>query len=230
LNSKTAADLGGEPRLKQAARVPTGTLFIVSGASGTGKSSLVGRLVAAETDLVVSVSHTTRPKRSAEKDGVHYNFIDADSFQARAREGLFLEYAQVFGHFYGTSRVWVAQQLRSGIDVILEIDWQGARQVRERITGSIGIFILPPSPEVLEARLRGRDQDSPEVVQRRLKDASNDMSHVEEFDYMVINDDFATALNELRMIVLVSRLRCSAQAQRHRELLSALLASPNTFE
>lgn len=216
--------------MKQAARVPTGTLFIVSGASGTGKSSLVGRLVAVEADLVLSVSHTTRPRRPAEKDGVHYNFIDAESFQARVREGLFLEYAQVFGHYYGTSRVWVTQRLRSGIDVILEIDWQGARQVRERITGSIGIFILPPSRDALETRLRGRDQDSPEVVQRRLRDAGNDMSHFEEFDYIVINDDFATALNELRMIVLVSRLRCSVQAQRHHELLSALLASPNSFE
>jgi guanylate kinase len=163
-----------------------------------------------------------------EKDGMHYNFIDVETFQAHARKGLFLEHAQVFGHYYGTSREWVMQRLRSGTDIVLEIDWQGARQVRERIAGSIGMFILPPSRAALEARLRARDQDSPQVMRRRLKDASNDTSHFKEFDYVVINDDFPTALNELRMIVQVSRLRCSMQAQRNHELLSALLASPHS--
>nr|MBS0019430.1 guanylate kinase [Gammaproteobacteria bacterium] len=216
--------------MKQSVRVATGTLFVVSGASGSGKSSLVGQLAATQADLVVSVSHTTRPRRPAEKDGVHYNFIDAESFQARARDGLFLEYAQVFHHYYGTSREWVTQRLRSGVDVVLEIDWQGARQVRERTTESIGIFILPPSRQALETRLRHRAQDSPEVVQQRLREASNDMSHFKEFDYVIINDDFATALNALRMIVQVSRLRCCVQAQRNHELLSRLLASPSSFE
>jgi len=224
------ANLFRAPQVKQAVGVATGTLFIVSGASGSGKSSLVGQLVAAETDLVVSVSHTTRPRRPAEKDGVHYNFTDAESFQAHAQEGLFLEHAQVFRHYYGTSREWVTQRLRSGIDVVLEIDWQGARQVRERATESIGIFILPPSRQALEARLRHRAQDSPEVLQQRLREAGNDMSHFKEFDYVIINDDFATALNELRMIVQVSRLRCCVQTQRNHELLSTLLASPNAFE
>lgn len=160
---------------------------------------------------------------------MHYNFIDAESFQAHAREGLFLEYAQVFDHYYGTSREWVAQRLCSGTDVVLEIDWQGARQVRERIAGTIGIFVLPPSREALEARLRGRDQDSPPVVQRRLKDARDDMSHFAEFDYVVVNDDFATALHELRMIVQVSRLRSSIQAQRRQDLLSALLTPTDSL-
>ena len=161
---------------------------------------------------------------------MHYNFVDSELFQARVREGLFLEHAQVFGHYYGTSREWVTQRLDFGIDVILEIDWQGARQVRERIAGTIGIFILPPSREALAARLRERNQDSADVVKQRLRDASDDMSHFSEFDYVVVNDDFATALNELRMIVLVSRLRRTVQAQRHHELLAALLASNNAFQ
>lgn len=216
--------------MKQAAPVLTGTLFIVSGASGAGKSSLVRRLVAAQSDLVVSVSHTTRPKRPAEKDGVHYNFIDSERFRTQVREGVFLEHAQIFGHYYGTSREWVMQRLQAGVDVVLEIDWQGARQVRERLAESIGIFILPPSRQALEDRLRDRGQDAPEVMERRLRDAANDMAHFKEFDYVVVNDDFATALNELRMIVQVSRLRCAVQARRQQELLAALLASPNTIE
>lgn len=223
-NNQEVASLAREAQVLPATDTPTGHLFIVSGASGTGKSSLVGQLVATVTGIVVSVSHTTRPKRPAEKDGIHYNFIDKEGFHALASRGLFLEYAQVFDHYYGTSREWVMQRLHSGIDVVLEIDWQGARQVREHMPDSIGIFILPPSRQALESRLRDRDQDPAGVIQRRLRDTGKEIAHYDEFDYLVINNHFATALEELRMIVLASRLRREVQRQRHCELLATLLA------
>lgn len=210
--------------------VAPGTLFIISGASGTGKSSLVASLVATEPAVRASISHTTRPKRAAEKHGVDYHFIDVARFQTMAEEGLFLEYAQVFDHYYGTSRDWVMQRLHAGTDVVLEIDWQGARQVRAQIPQSVGIFILPPSRPALETRLRGRKQDTPEIIERRLREATRDMSHFEEFDYLIINDNFALALNELRVVILAQRLQCSRQAVRHRPLLAKLLESPSGFQ
>src|SRR5690606_10000269 len=147
-----------------------------------------------------SVSHTTRPMRPGEQDGVHYHFVDVATFQAMVDQGDFLEHARVFDNYYGTSHSTLLERLRAGTDVILEIDWQGARQVRGKIPGSSGIFILPPSRAVLEQRLRARATDSEEVIARRMRDAVAEMSHYDEFDYLVVNDDFNTALEDLRAI------------------------------
>lgn len=201
----------------------TGTLYIISAPSGAGKTSLVKELVEADPLLRVSISHTTRPKRPAEVDGVNYHFVDRDTFLEMAGAGGFLEHAEVFGNYYGTSELWVDQQLAQGIDVILEIDWQGAQQVR-RLKSCVSIFILPPSREVLRQRLTGRGQDAPEVIERRMAQAAAEASHYGEYDYLVINDDFQQALAELRAIILAQRLRTERQQQVHQALLSGLLA------
>ena len=201
----------------------SGTLFIVSAPSGAGKTSLVKALLEAEETLCVSVSFTTRSMRPGEVDGVNYNFIDVAGFQRKIAEGLFLEYAEVFGNYYGTSRQWVEARLEQGMDVVLEIDWQGAQQVRRLMPESVGIFILPPDKATLAQRLRGRGQDSEAVIARRLEEAVAEMSHYGEFDYLVVNDDFAVALSELRAIVTARRLRTQAQRLRHRALLEDLL-------
>ena len=202
----------------------TGNLFIISAASGAGKTSLVKALVESTEYIVVSVSSTTRPKRPAEQDGTHYHFVTREEFQTLLDQGEFLEHAQVFDHAYGTSRGRVEERLNDGQDVILEIDWQGARQVREVRPDSVSIFILPPSRDELERRLKGRGQDSDEIIARRMRDAAAEISHYPEFDYLVVNDDFATALGDLRAIVRSHRLRRGSQADRHRALLDSLLA------
>jgi guanylate kinase len=172
----------------------------------------------------VSVSHTTRPSRPGERDGVDYYFVDAATFQALVQAGVFLEYAQVFDYYYGTSRHAVAEQLRSGLDVILEIDWQGARQVRARAPEACSIFILPPSRETLRQRLRQRGQDDEAVIERRMCDAVAEISHYDEFDYIVVNDDFERALAALQAIFIARRQRRDCQLLRQRELIQALLS------
>lgn len=201
----------------------SGRLFIISAPSGAGKTSLVSALVAADPQLQVSVSHTTRAMRPGEVDGVNYHFTDHDTFNAMLAKDDFLEHATVFDNLYGTSGSWVAETLKSGRDVILEIDWQGARQVRERIRDCISIFVLPPSREALQQRLRNRGQDDDAIIERRMRDAVSEMSHYAEADFIVINDDFNTALGELQAIVCCQRLHQSVQQARHSSLLRELL-------
>ena len=188
-----------------------GSLYTISAPSGAGKTSLVAALVKSLSDVCVSVSHTTRPRRPGEECGVNYHFTDRSTFTTMLSAGEFLESAEVFGNLYGTSRAKVEQQLTQGWDVILEIDWQGARQIRELIPGCLSIFILPPSREALEKRLFDRGQDSEEVIARRLAAAEEEMSHYRENDYLIVNDEFDTALQELRTIVLANRLRLAQQ-------------------
>ena len=201
-----------------------GTLYIFAAPSGAGKTSLVKALLDQTDDIEVSVSHTTRTARPGEVDGVNYHFTDVATFNVMVSEGEFLEHAQVFDNFYGTARANIVQRLAAGVDVILEIDWQGARQVRQEFPESLGVFILPPSRQALEDRLRGRGQDGDEVIARRMRDAESEMSHYAEFEYLVINDDFDTALEELKAIITANRLRSSLQASRHGEMLAELLA------
>lgn len=201
-----------------------GTLYIISAPSGAGKTSLVRRLVEITPAVSVSISHTTRPPRSSEQDGVHYHFVPLGAFETMIADGAFLEHAQVFGNRYGTSRATILTLLEVGQDVILEIDWQGARQVKALLPDSLTVFILPPSRDALRERLAKRGQDSPEVIERRMAAALDELSHYAEFDYLVINDDFATALDELRAIFIAQRQRQAAQAERQRELLQALLS------
>jgi len=202
-----------------------GTLYIVSAPSGAGKSSLLRALLASMGDaLALSVSHTTRAPRPGEADGRDYHFVDVDTFREMAAAGAFLEHARVFDNFYGTSRAGVEAQLATGQDVILEIDWQGARLVRELLPQTVSIFILPPSRAALGERLRQRGQDDAAVIERRMRDAVSEMSHYHEYDYLVINDVFATAQEELAAIVRSRRLRLVPQARRHAGLLGALLA------
>jgi guanylate kinase len=178
-----------------------GTLFIFSAPSGAGKSSLARALVESSPDIAVSVSHTTRDARPGEEHGIHYFFVNADEFRNMVAAGAFLEHAQVFDNFYGTSRKAVEDLLEQGRNVILDIDWQGARAIKAQMPDARGIFILPPSREELENRLRGRGQDSEEVIARRMRDAVSEMSHYNEFDYVVVNDDFDAALADLRAIM-----------------------------
>lgn len=201
-----------------------GTLYVISAPSGAGKTSLVKALVKTTPELSVSVSHTTRAMRPGERPGVDYHFVDVPTFQAMIDEGAFLEHAKVFDNYYGTSRTGALEQLGREEDLILEIDWQGAAQVRAAMPGCVGIFILPPSRAVLEERLRGRGQDSEEIIARRMRDAVNEMNHYDEFDYLVVNDDFDTALQELRAIVLARRQRRVAQQHRQAALIRELLA------
>lgn len=201
-----------------------GTLYIISAPSGAGKTSLVNSLLETVTGVVVSVSHTTRPQRPGERDGEHYHFVDDATFAEIVAEGGFLEYAQVFDYRYGTAREPVLDQLRQGVDVILEIDWQGARQVREAMPEAISIFILPPSRLALEERLRARAQDSDGVIARRMRDAVNEMSHFREYDYLVVNDDFREARNDLQAIIRSRRLRGSVQRGYLQEVLDELLS------
>lgn len=178
-----------------------GTLYILSAPSGAGKSSLAKALVESMPGLTVSVSHTTRAPRPGELDGVHYHFVTPEEFKAMVERGEFLEHAQVFDNFYGTSQAAVQAELERGHDVILDIDWQGARNVKARMEKACSIFILPPSREELERRLRGRGQDSDEIIARRMRDAVSEMRHYDEFDYVVVNDDFDAALEDLKCIL-----------------------------
>lgn len=178
-----------------------GRLFILSAPSGAGKTTLAKRLVASLPDLVISISHTTRPRRNGEEHGVDYWFVTPEEFQAMIEAGEFLEYARVFGNMYGTSRTAVEEKLDQGLNVLLDIDWQGARSVREHMPGVISIFILPPSLVELERRLRARGQDSDSVVEQRMQEAAEEMSHHGEYDYKVINDDLDRAAADLAAIV-----------------------------
>ncbi|WP_100639261.1 guanylate kinase [Marinobacter salexigens] len=199
-----------------------GTLFVISAPSGAGKTSLVAEMLHADQRLGVSVSHTTRPMREGEKDGINYHFTSREEFEAMIGRGDFLEHADVFGNYYGTSQVWAREMLASGHDVILEIDWQGAAQVRRLIPECVSIFIVPPSAEILRERLVGRGTDEPEVVNRRLTEAREECRHVGEFDYIVVNDDFKEALADLLAVVRSQRLHVTAQRLRHRQLLAGL--------
>jgi len=199
-----------------------GTLFVISAPSGAGKTSLVSEMLRQDSRLGVSVSHTTRPMREGEQNGVNYHFVSRDEFEAMIARGDFLEHADVFGNYYGTSQVWVRETLATGQDVILEIDWQGAEQVRRLIPECVSIFIVPPSAEVLRQRLVGRGTDAADVVERRLAEAEEECRHAVEFDYLVVNDDFSTALADLLAIVRSRRLQITAQQQRYGELLAGL--------
>ncbi|WP_414727865.1 guanylate kinase [Zhongshania aliphaticivorans] len=201
-----------------------GTLYTISAPSGAGKTSLVAELLKRTPQLSVSVSHTTRPMRPGEEDGVNYHFISHEVFQQMLGETAFLEHAQVFDNFYGTSQKWVESELARGEDVILEIDWQGAQQVRRLMPETVAIFILPPSRDALNQRLTGRGQDDDSVIQRRMDAAVAEMSHYVEGDYVVINDDFNTALADLEAIIRARRLQLDKQQDRHATLLSALLS------
>ncbi len=201
-----------------------GTLYTISAPSGAGKTSLVNALLEHCDDICVSVSHTTRPKRPGERDGVNYHFVNKASFMAMVNERAFLEHAQAFNNHYGTDQNWVESVLTNGKDVVLEIDWQGATQIRQLLPDCVGIFILPPSLKTLEERLTGRGQDDPAVIRHRLAEAQEEMSHYAEADYLVINDNFDVALAELKSIVASQRLKLTHQQQRNSNLLKDLLS------
>ena len=202
----------------------TGTLYIVSAPSGAGKTSLVKALVDAQPQVRVSVSHTTRTMRPGEVDGVNYHFVSREDFLARLERNEFLEHAEVFGNLYGTSQRWLEDTLAEGFDLILEIDWQGAQQVRRLMPQAKSIFILPPTQEALRQRLNNRGQDSDEIIDKRMREAVSEMSHYVEYDYLVINDDFAHALIDLQSIFRANQLIQKTQQQRHARLLGELLA------
>ena len=201
----------------------SGLLFVVSAASGTGKTSLVKALLDRVTNLHVSVSHTTRGQRPGELDGVHYHFTEKDSFLALVEQGGFIEYAEVFGNYYGTAQATVKEQLAKGHDVLLEIDWQGAQQVRKLFPDSKQIFILPPSQFDLRQRLSNRGTDSVEVIERRLGCAVEDMQQYVNFDYVIINDDFNKALHDIESVIIANRLVITQQASRHQKMISELI-------
>ena len=203
--------------------IRSGTLFTISAPSGAGKTSLLRALVEAEPTLQVSISHTTRPIRPGEVDGVNYHFCDRPQFEAMLERAEFLEHAEVFGNLYGTSQRFVEEQLAADRDVVLEIDWQGAQQVKRLLPRTCAIFVLPPSEAALRERLSARGQDDEETIARRMAAAVSEMSHYVEADYLVINDDFDTALGELRAIVQSQRLRMENQARRHQRELAGLL-------
>ncbi|MDB2533589.1 guanylate kinase [Porticoccaceae bacterium] len=199
-----------------------GTLFIISAPSGAGKTSLVAGILAQINNIQASISHTTRDCRPGEQNGINYHFVDHQQFVTMIENNAFLEHAEVFGNFYGTSQEWVEATLNTGTDVILEIDWQGAEQVRSKFADSQSIFILPPSKQALRERLNGRGQDHAEVIEKRIAAATEEMSHYVEADYLVINDDFALALEQLKSII--SAQRCKMPVLGHEKLLSDLLS------
>jgi guanylate kinase len=200
-----------------------GNLLVIAAPSGAGKTSLVKALSESVVDLCISVSHTTRAQRPLEVHGQDYFFVDHPQFDKMVQEGLFLEYATVFGQHYGTSREWVHQQLLQGIDVVLEIDWQGARQIKRLFPNTILVFILPPSIEALMQRLENRKQDDAQTIVRRMQAARDEMCHFHEFDYLVVNDQFDAALRDLQHIVLSSRLKMAVQLQKQAGLLDKLV-------
>jgi guanylate kinase len=201
-----------------------GTLYTVSAPSGAGKTSLVAALVKKRPEICVSISHTTRTMRPGEVDGVNYHFVDHATFEQMLGEGAFLESAKVFSNFYGTSQAWVESTLAQGRDVILEIDWQGAAQVRRQLPETISLFILPPSREALRERLTGRGQDPQEVIDARMAEAINEMTHYVEADYLLVNDDFTQALAQFEALIDAQKLRRDTQIALHGDLLNALLA------
>jgi len=208
------------------AHAPTGgaagNLFLVVAPSGAGKSTLVNALLAQDKDIALSISYTTRPPRPGDQNGREYHFVGAEEFKERRARGEFLESAEVHGNFYATSRLWIEQRVAAGGDVLLEIDWQGARQVKAAFPHAVGIFILPPSIEALAQRLRKRGQDSEAVITRRLLAAGSEIAHAPEADYVLINEDFDLALRQLGAIVTATRLRYGSQAVRYHDLFAAL--------
>ncbi len=202
-----------------------GTLFVVSAPSGAGKTSLVRALVERDPRVVISVSHTTRAPRPGERDGDHYHFVDAVTFERMCDAGAFLEHARVFDHAYGTARATVDAELAAGRDVILEIDWQGARQVRERLPGCVTVFVLPPSVALLRERLTGRAQDTPETIERRMRDAVAEIAHHGEYEYLIVNDDFQAALADLASVVGARRLCGPGRRRALAPLIDALLGA-----
>ncbi len=203
-----------------------GTLYIVSAPSGAGKSSLISALLESNPAyaMKVSVSHTTRGMRPGEQDGVHYHFVQKALFEILIEKGEFLEYAEVFGNYYGTSRVWIEENLQKGIDVFLDIDWQGAQQIRTQMPLAKSVFILPPSNGELERRLNARGQDSEEVIAKRMSEAKSEISHYDEYDYLIVNDDFDAALMDFKAIIRAERLKQDKQAAKYNGMLTALLA------
>ena len=200
----------------------SGTLYIISAASGAGKTSLLRALTARDSGLVISVSHTTRHPRPAEVEGVDYYFVDEAAFVERIEAGAFLEHAQVFDRRYGTTHAAVEGHLAAGRDVLVEIDWQGAQQIRQRLSDTVSIFILPPTRQALESRLRARAQDSDAVIAERMRAAMSEMSHFDEYDYIVWNNVFDEALNDLEAIIHARRLRVARQRQQHGQSLADL--------
>lgn len=200
----------------------SGSLFVISAPSGAGKTSLVHALLNINPQIDLSVSYTTRQPRAGEVDGKDYHFVSREQFLSMAQRGEFLESAEVYGNLYGTSQTWISQENAKGRDVLLEIDWQGASQVRKLFPQCITIFVLPPSLEALELRLKGRGKDNAEVIQKRLAAVREDVSHVAEFDYVIINDNLNEALRELNAVVLSARLRGSRQLARHQQLINQL--------
>jgi guanylate kinase len=202
--------------------MPSGTLFIVAAPSGAGKTTLVGRLLAEDANVKHSISFTTRSPRPGEQEGREYHFIDVQRFLAMRERGEFAEWAEVHGNFYGTSRLWLDQRMQEGCDMVLEIDWQGAQQMRRQLPEAVGIFIMPPSIAELENRLRRRGADSEDVIARRVAAALGEMRHVGEFDFVIINNDLDVALGELKAAVCASRLRFPRQRARHPDVFRFL--------
>ena len=200
-----------------------GTLYVISAASGAGKTSLVNAVLTQIDELVVSVSHTTRAPREGEVDGVNYHFVEKATFEAMVEAGEFFEHATVFGNMYGTSQQHLEAQLQQGVDVILEIDWQGARQIRQLMPDCRSIYIVPPSTAALRERLDARGQDDAAVIEQRMREAISEMSHYVEFDYLIINDDFDEAKDNLAAIIKGNRMLHERQQQKHADLLAQLL-------
>lgn len=203
----------------------SGNLFIVAAPSGGGKTSLVKKLVESLADIEVSISHTTRAMRPGEQHGVNYFFIDENEFIRMIDESAFLEHARVFNHLYGTSMKQITDRLQNGIDVVLDIDWQGAEQIRRSFPNAVSIFIVPPSLDILKQRLLDRRQDKDEVISDRMKKAQDELSHYPEFDYLIVNDNFEKAAMELQAIVIANRLRIERQINKQSKLLSFLMSS-----
>ncbi len=199
-----------------------GCLFIISAPSGTGKTSVIKALLKKDTHLKLSISYTSRPQRSAEIEGSDYHFVSEQTFKQMQAQGEFLESAEVYGNYYGTSQQWIESTIDSGQDILLEIDCQGAAQVRSIFSHAVSIFILPPSSEMLEKRLVTRDQDHTDVIKKRLVAAREEVGHVNEFDYVIINDELETAVNHLASIINAERLRKDRQIEKHRTLISQL--------
>ncbi len=198
-----------------------GNLIIVAAPSGAGKSSLVNAVLEGDGDLMLSVSTTTRAPRPGEQDGREYHFVDVAQFKAMAARGAFLEHAEVHGNFYGTSREWIATMRTADTDIVLEIDWQGARQVRRIFPDAVTVFVLPPSMAELERRLRGRDKDDDESIRKRLDNAAEEIAHLGEFDYVIINDQFDRARADLAAIVRAARAKLAVQRERHSQLFNS---------
>jgi len=212
-------------KMSNSEKTKIGQLFIVAAPSGGGKTSLVNQLILSMPQIELSISHTTRAARPKEKDGKDYFFVSKEHFVEMVKQDAFLEHAQVFENFYGTSKQQIEERLSQGIDIVLDIDWQGAQQIRKIIPEAISIFLLPPSLETLRERLQNRQQDKADVIEKRMHQAQAELNHFDEFDYLIVNKEFDIALEQLKAIVIAERLKKDIQIVRERKLLSFLLAS-----